>query len=266
MSWSAKSGKSWKKNTVRPKSDKEIEAMREGGRMLSAVLDAVEKDLKPGISTKELSDIAHKEVKALGGQPSFLNHEGFPEAMCTSINSELVHGLPTSKAIIKEGDVVGLDFGVIFRGLVTDGARTIFVGSSPDADIKRLLEGTQKALDAGIAAVRGDGTRVGDIGDAVQQVLEKKYKLGVIRDLVGHGVGDKVHENPNIPNYGVAGTGAKLSAGMTICIEPMASLGYWQIEVAKDGWTVVMRDGSLAAHFEHTLLITEDGAEILTIS
>jgi methionyl aminopeptidase len=249
---------------VRPKSDKEIEIMRQGGRMLASVLDVVEKNLKLGISTKELSDIAHKEVKALGGQPSFLNHEDFPEAMCVSVNSELVHGLPSAKVIIKEGDVVGLDFGVMYRGLVTDGARTAFVGSSPGADIKRLLEGTQKALDAGIAAVRGDGTRVGDIGDAVQQVLEKKYKLGVIRDLVGHGVGDKVHENPNIPNYGVSGTGATLSTGMTICIEPMASLGDWQIEVAKDGWTVVMRDGSLSAHFEHTLLITEKGAEILT--
>ncbi|HEX5394865.1 MAG TPA: type I methionyl aminopeptidase [Candidatus Saccharimonadales bacterium] len=251
---------------MRPKSDKEVEAMREGGRMLAAVLALAEKNLKPGISTKELSDIAHKEVVALGGQPSFLNHEDFPEAMCVSVNAELVHGLPSPKTVIKEGDVVGLDFGVMYRGLVTDGATTAYVGSAPPADVKRLLEGTSKSLDAGIAAVKGDGTRVGDIGAAVQKVLEKQYKLGVIRDLVGHGVGDKVHENPNIPNYGVSGTGALLSAGMTICIEPMASLGDWQIEVAKDGWTVVMSDGSLSAHFEHTVLITEKGAEILTAS
>lgn len=251
---------------MRPKSDKEIEAMREGGRMLAAVLGVVEKSIQPGISTKELSDIADKEVRAMGGQPSFLNHEDFPEAMCISIGSELVHGLPSKKTTVKDGDVVGLDFGVIYKGLITDGARTVLAGSNPPEDVKRLLEGTKKALDAGVSSVHGDGTRVGDIGDAVQSVLEKKYKLGVIRDLVGHGVGDKVHENPNIPNYGVSGTGAVLAAGMTICIEPMASLGDWQIDIAKDGWTVIMRDGSLSAHFEHTVLITEKSAEILTLS
>ena len=238
--------------------------MRQGGRMLATVLDLLEREIKPGINGQELADMAAKEIKSLGGQPSFLMHDDFPHVMCLSINDELVHGVPTAKKVIKEGDVVGLDFGVIYKGLVTDSARTVFVGHKPSTDIKRLLDGTRKALEAGIDAVHGDGTRVGDISQAVQKVLEQ-HKLGVIRDLVGHGVGDKVHENPNIPNYGVAGTGPKLSTGMTICIEPMASLGDWQIGIAKDGWSVVMHDGSLAAHFEHTIAVTEDGAEILTL-
>lgn len=231
--------------------------------MLAAVLDHLEKMAQAGISTKELSDEAAKEIKALGGQPSFLNHENFPEAMTVSINEEIVHGLPSPKKIIKDGDVVGLDFGVLYKGLMTDSSRTVYVGSSPPADIKRLLDGTKQALEAGIDAVHGNGTRVGDISAAVQKVLDE-HKLGVIRDLVGHGVGDAVHEAPNIPNYGVAGTGPLLHSGMTICIEPMASLGDWQIEIAKDGWTVRMKDGSLAAHFEHTVVVTEKGSEILT--
>lgn len=231
--------------------------------MLATVLDVLERSIKPGISTKELSDISAKEIKALGGQPSFLNHEDFPEAMTVSINDEIVHGMPKKDKKVAEGDVVGLDFGVLYKGLVTDGARTVFVGANPSGDIKRLLEGTRRALEAGIDAVKGDGTRVGDISDAVQKVLDQN-KLGIIRDLVGHGVGDKVHEAPNIPNYGVAGTGPILTTGMTICIEPMASLGDWHIDIAKDGWTVIMHDGSLSAHFEHTILVTEKSAEILT--
>jgi methionyl aminopeptidase len=237
--------------------------MREGGHMLAAVLDLVERSTTPGISAKELSDIAAKEIKKLGGRPSFLTHENFPAVMCVSTNSELVHGLPLAKKTIREGDVVGLDFGVIYKGLITDGARTIFVGQNMPPDVKRLLVGAKKALDVGINAVKGDGTRVGDISAAVQKVLDE-HKLGIIRDLVGHGVGDKVHEDPNIPNYGVAGTGAKLYTGMTICIEPMATLGDWHVNVAKDGWTVVTRDGSTAVHFEHTVAVTGKGAEILT--
>lgn len=250
---------------MRPKSDKEIELMREGGRMLATVLDVMEKESRDGISTKELSDVAAKEIKALGGQPSFLGHENYPEVATISLNDEIVHGMPSTKRIIKNGDVVGLDFGVSYKGLVTDGARTIFIGSDQPSNIKRLLDGTQKALEAGINAVHGDGTRVGDIGSAVQKVLDG-YKLGVIRDMVGHGVGDEVHESPNVPNYGVSGTGPVLREGMTICIEPMASLGDWHIDIAKDGWTVVMHDGSLAAHFEHTIVITDKSAEILTLA
>lgn len=233
--------------------------------MLAAVLDTLEQEIKPGMSTKELADIAAREIKSLGGQPSFLNHENFPDVMTVSINDEIVHGIPTKDKKIADGDVVGLDFGVAYKGLMTDGAKTVFIGENPTADVKRLLEGTKKALDVGIDAVHGDGTRVGDISAAVEDVLNK-YKLGIIRDLVGHGVGDDLHESPNVPNYGVSGTGPVLSTGMTICIEPMASLGDWHIDIADDGWTATMHDGSLSAHFEHTIVITEKSAEILTMA
>ena len=248
---------------MRPKTDKEIEAMRVGGKILAQVLNLVKKSLAPGISTKELADIAAKEVKKLGGVPSFLNHEGFKDVMCVSINNEIVHGMPSLKKKIKGGDVVGLDFGVIYKGLYTDSAITVYVGQKTPADVSRLLKGTEEALYAAIDAISGDGTKIGDISAAAQKVLDK-YKLGIIRDLVGHGVGDEVHEAPNIPNYGIAGSGTKLSTGMTVAIEPMASLGDWHIKRAKDNWTIVMSDGSIGAHFEHTVLVTDKGAEILT--
>ena len=247
---------------MRPKTDTEIQNMREGGRMLATVLETLKNRADVGMTTKELADIAQKEVNALGGQPSFFNHEGFPDVICISVNDEIVHGVPSAKKVIKDSDVIGLDFGVVYKSFYTDSAITIVMGSQSE-NIKRLLEGTKKALDAGISAIKGDGTRIGDISAAVQNVLDAN-KLGVVRDLVGHGVGDSIHEAPNVPNYGVKGTGPKLSAGMTIAIEPMATLGSWQVNVLDDGWTVVSRDGSLSAHFEHTVLITEDGAEILT--
>lgn len=233
--------------------------------MLAAVLDKLKKELAAGMNTKELADIAQAEIKTLGGRPAFLGHKDFPEAICTSINHEIVHGLPSKKKVLKEGDVVGLDFGVLYKGLYVDSAVTEVVGERyPNADIRRLLEGTKKALDAGIAAIKGGGTRVGDISAAVQDVLDK-YKLGIIRDLVGHAVGDDIHEEPNIPNYGAKGTGPVLPTSATIAIEPMASLGDWHIQTGADGWTVEMVDGSLGAHFEHTVVITDDGAEILTL-
>jgi methionyl aminopeptidase len=206
---------------------------------------------------------AAEQIKKAGMQPVVLGYEGFPDVICISVNQEIVHGIPKNNPI-KDGDVVKLDLTLGFKSMVVDSARTVIAGTSVNADTKRLVEGTKKSLEAGIAAIKGSGTRVGDIAAAVQKVLDQ-HKLGVIRDLVGHGVGYDIHEQPNIPNYGVAGTGPILSAGMTIAIEPMASLGDWQIGVAKDGWTIVMKDGSLGAHFEHTVLITEDGAEILTI-
>jgi methionyl aminopeptidase len=193
-----------------------------------------------------------------------LGYDGFPDVMCISINEAIVHGIP-SNTPIKDGDVVKLDLTLGFRGLINDSALTVVCGGAKDADVKRLIEGTKRSLDAGIAAVKGEGTRVGDIGAAVQTVLEQKYNLGVIRELVGHGIGYEIHEAPNIPNYGVTGTGPMLHNGMTICIEPMAALGDWHISVAKDKNTILMKDGSLGAHFEHTILITEDGAEILTM-
>lgn len=247
---------------MRAKTPAEIEIMREGGKKLAQTLDILAKKVQPGITPRELADIAEEEVIKAGLQPILKGYEGFPDVLCISVNEAIVHGMPDKKAV-KDGDVVKLDLTVSYKNLIVDSAISIYVGKQPPADIKRLLEGTQRALYAGIDAIKGDGTRVGDISAAVQDVLDK-YKLGTIRDLVGHAVGDKIHEEPNIPNYGVAGTGPVLPAGVTIAVEPMASLGDWHIDTANDGWTVVMRDGSLGAHFEHTVLITEDGAEILT--
>ncbi len=245
---------------MRPKTATEVQAMRDGGRMLATVLDKLQKVLEPGMSGKDLSAMAAKELKSLGGQPSFLGYDGFPDVMCVSINEEIVHGLPNDKPI-KAGDVVKLDFGVRYKGLVTDSAVTVVAGQQPKGDVKRLLQATERSLYAGIDVVK-DSVHVGDIGAAVQAVLDKA-KLGVIRELVGHGVGDKVHEAPNIPNYGAKGAGPALKSGMTICIEPMASLGDWPVAVHKNG-SVAMKDGSIGAHFEHTLLVTDSGSEILT--
>jgi methionyl aminopeptidase len=246
------------------KNSKEIEIMREGGKMLAGILDNLEKMIKAGVKPTEISKAAAEQIKKLGMQPVVLGYEGFPDVMCISINSAIVHGIPDKKPF-KNGDIVKIDLTLGHKGLIVDSARTVVVGNKMSSDTKRLVDGTKQALYAGIDAIKGDGTRVGDIGAAAQNVMDA-HKLGIIRDLVGHGVGYSIHENPNIPNYGVAGTGPVLSAGMTIAIEPMASLGDWRINFDKDGWTVVMRDGSLGAHFEHTVLITKNGAEILTQS
>lgn len=249
---------------TRVKSAAEIKAMRTGGRMLASVLDVLEKSLEVGMSTKQLADIAAKELKALGGKPAFLGYEGFPDVLCVSINDEVVHGIPKPTRLIKEGDLVGLDFGVLHQGLITDGARSLLAGSSATSADKQLVSATRQALNKAIDAVK-DGVRVGDIAAVVQRELEK-HGLGIVRDLVGHGVGDQLHEGPNIPNYGSSATGPILKAGMTVAIEPMATLGDFHVFTANDGWTVCTRDGSRAAHFEHTVLVTAGGAEILTAS
>ena len=247
---------------MRAKTPDEIKIMREGGKKLAQVLQFVAQKAQPGNTPRELADIAQEEVKKAGLQPVLKGYEGFPDVLCISINNAIVPGMPGKKPI-KEGDVVNLDLTVGYKNLILDSAISIYAGKTPPSDVKRLLEGTKRALEAGIDAIKGDGTRVGDISAAIQDTLDG-YKLGVIRDLVGHAVGDKIHEEPSIPNYGVAGTGPVLPAGVTIAVEPMASLGDWHIDTANDGWTIVMRDGSLGAHFEHTVLVTEKGAEILT--
>lgn len=247
---------------MRAKTPAEIEIMREGGRKLAEVLQNLAKKVEPGVTSRQLADMAEAEVKKAGLQPILKDYEGFPDVMCISINDAIVHGMP-GKELIQEGDVVNLDLTVSYKNLILDSAVSVYAGKNPPPEIKRLLDGTKRALEAGIAAIKGNGTRVGDISAAIQSTLDS-YQLGVIRDLVGHGVGDKIHEEPNIPNYGVAGTGPVLPAGITIAVEPMASLGDWHIDTAKDNWTVIMRDGSLGAHFEHTVLVTKDGAEILT--
>ena len=247
---------------MKPKSSSEIEIMREGGKRLAAILNELAEQVVEGASGREISDMAMSKVKKLDMQPVLVGFQGYPDVMCISVNDGIVHGIPT-KVPFKNGDVVKLDLTLGYKSLVLDSAITVVVGGKPSSDVARLVEGTKRALYKGIDAVTGEGTRVGDISSAVQKELEMN-KLGVIRDLVGHGVGYGIHEDPNIPNYGVAGTGPALMAGMTIAIEPMAALGDYTIEVSKDGWTILMADKSLSAHFEHTVLITDKGAEILT--
>ncbi|MEI6248992.1 MAG: type I methionyl aminopeptidase [bacterium] len=244
------------------KTQNEINLMRKSGKMLAQVLDILEKELKPGMSTKDLSNIAAKELKKLGGQPTFLGYQGFPDVLCVSLNDEIVHGIPSKKRIIQEGDLVGMDFGVTYQGMITDAARTVIAGKPKQNQHIQLVERTKESLMAGINVIH-DGIRTGDIGNAIQDVLDK-YKYGIVQDLVGHGVGHSLHEDPNIPNYGRKGTGPWLSNGMTIAIEPMVTLGDYNVRLAEDKWTILTQDGSWSAHFEHTILITEDGYEILT--
>lgn len=240
----------------------EIEAMRESGRMLATVLRYLKERVTVGMSTKDLAILAARELESLGGKPAFLGYQGFPDVICISINEEVVHGIPSPQRILQSGDIVGLDFGVIYDGMITDSAISVIVDKAKDARHRELVRATQTAMYEGIAAVK-DRVRTGDIGAAVQAVLHKG-KFGIVRDLVGHGVGHELHEDPNIPNYGRPHTGPWLSAGMTIAIEPMATLGTERVYIAPDRWTIVTQDKSWSAHFEHTVLITEDGAEILT--
>ena len=248
--------------TTRIKTKHELAAMREGGRMLATVLAVLQKRLQPGMSTKDLAVIAAEELEKLGGQPSFLGYQGFPEVLCVSVNDEVVHGIPRADKIIAEGDIVGMDFGVTYKGMITDSAVSVIAGKPKTRGDIQLVKDTEAAMQAGINAVH-DQVRTGDIGWAVEKSL-KHRPYGIVRDLVGHGVGHELHEDPNIPNYGRKDTGPWLSKGMTIAIEPMVTLGTERVLVAPDGWTVLTADGRRAAHFEHTILITGDGAEILT--
>ena len=242
------------------KTPQEIEKMRKSGQILASVLSEVEANLKPGITTEAINAIAAKKLKKLGGSSAFLGYYDYPAVICISVNDEVVHGIP-GKKIIKNGDVVSFDFGVNYEGMITDAARTILVGA-PNKAKSALIASTAASLDAGINQVRA-GARIGDISAAIQSVLDD-HGYGIVRDLVGHGVGHQLHEDPNIPNYGKENSGPVIEAGMTIAIEPMATLGSYKVYTADDGWTVLTRDGSTAAHFEDTILVLEDGFEILT--
>lgn len=244
------------------KTETEIQGMRESGAMLATVLDILQTKLVAGMSERELAQIAERELKALGGHPAFRGYNGFPDVICISTNDKVVHGIPTDY-VVKEGDSISLDFGVKYRGMITDGARTLPVGTV-DPKVQQLIVETRKSLDAGIAVLH-DGVTTGDIGAAVQRVLDA-HNYGIVRDLVGHGVGHELHEEPDIANYGTPGDGPMLHAGMTIAIEPMANLGVENIVMDPDGWTIRTRDGHVSAHFEHTVLITQDGSDVLTRS
>lgn len=247
---------------TRIKTTTELSAMRESGAMLASVLQLLKQTIEPGMSTKQVADIARQELAKLGGAPTFLGYQGFPDVICISVNDEVVHGIPRPDKLLQAGDILGLDFGVTYRGMITDSAISVVLGKPRNKREQQLVHGTEEALAAGIEAVR-DQVRTGDIGAAIEAVL-KRYKFGIVRDLVGHGVGHELHEDPNIPNYGRSHTGPWLSQGMTIAIEPMATLGGDTVYVAPDAWTILTRDGSRAAHFEHTVLITPDDAEIIT--
>jgi methionyl aminopeptidase len=252
----------------RVKTATEADRLRTSGKILAEVLRRLSAVLEPGQTTGYLGDLAARELKALGGKPTFLGYSPdagvppFPSTICISVNDEIVHGIPGPRAI-KTGDLVGLDFGVNYEGMFTDGAVTVVAGGKPTPDQSRLLNATKEALDLGVAQVRGGG-RVGDISHAIEQRL-RRDKLGIIEELSGHGVGHQVHEEPIILNFGRAGTGARLKAGMSIAIEPMATLGSRHIYVAEDHWTIKTDDGSMGAQFEHTVLVTEDGFEVVTL-
>ena len=249
----------------KPKTPQEIEAMRIAGRMLAEVLDKVVKSTKPGITALELAKIAQDEINSLDGSPAFLGVKSaqglpFPDVICISTNEEVQHGVPSSR-VIKEGDIVNFDFGVEYKGMITDAGLTIPVGKI-SRDSSRLLEATKKALYAGLKQVKA-GIKVRKISEAIEAVLEEA-KLGIVYSLVGHGVGHNLHEDPEIPNFSSGASDYVLKENQTIAVEPIACLGSGEIYVSDDGWTLLSVDGSPAAHFEHTVRITNTGYEILT--
>jgi len=243
------------------KSDEEIAAMRQAGRITAMVLERLRLQVRPGMKTKELDAIAARELEKLGAKPSFKGYQGFPANLCVSVNDEIVHGIPGER-ILAEGDIVSLDFGAIFMGFHGDAAVTVAVGeTSPQA--RQLIEATEGALKAGIAAAY-PGARLGDISAAIQHYVEARG-YSVVREYTGHGIGREMHEEPQIPNFGLAGTGPVLQKGMTLALEPMVNAGDWRTRVSDDHWTVLTADGSLSAHFEHTIAITDSEPEVLTI-
>ncbi len=247
---------------VEVKGREEIAAMRRAGAVAGAILERLRGLVAPGLTTGEIDSIAREELKKRGAKPAFLNYHGFPAVICVSINHEVVHGIPSDKRALAEGDIVGLDFGAVVDRFYGDCAVTVGVGRvSPEAE--RLMRVTRESLERGIAAVKA-GARVGDIGAAVQTHAEGAG-YGVVRDFVGHGIGRALHEEPPIPNFGKPGTGPRLKSGMTIAIEPMVNAGGIEVETLSDGWTAVTKDRKLSAHFEHTVLVTEEGADILTL-
>lgn len=249
---------------TRIKTEDEIRDMRKSGTILAEIHNILKAKVLPGVSTKELADIAAKEIRSRGGEPAFLGYGEpvpFPDVICISVNDEVVHGIPKPETILKEGDLVSLDLGVSYNGMITDAAITVACGKTTPQN-EEFLRITKKSLHAGLKVIK-HGCQVGDISYAIQKVLEANG-YGVVRDLVGHGVGHEVHEDPNIPNFGKKGSGARLVAGMTLAIEPMATLGNYGVHLDSDRWTIKTNDGSWAAHFEHTILVTESGCEILT--
>lgn len=247
---------------IQLKSAREIDLMAQGGKILAATIEHVRGAVKPGMSTADLDQIAEDFIRSHeGATPAFKGLYGFPGSICSSVNNEIVHGIPSRKRVLKEGDIVSLDVGVGYKGYFTDSAYTVPVGTI-SAEAQRLLDVTQASLDAGIAAAT-IGNHIGDIGVAVQTVVEAAG-FSVVRDLVGHGIGVEFHEEPQVPNYGKPKRREKLVPGLTIAIEPMVNVGGPATRTLPDRWTIVTLDGSLSAHFEHTVAITEEGPRVLT--
>lgn len=249
------------------KTKEEIEILREGGKRLATVLNKVKDMVAPGVSTKDLDDYAFKLIKELGDKPAFLNYKPYgapkpyPASLCTSVNHEVVHGIPKKNVILKEGDIISIDLGLNHKGMFTDMAMTVPVGEVSEAS-KKLMDITKKALEVGIEEARA-GNTVGDIGFAIENFV-KHYRYGIVDVLSGHGVGKAIHEDPYIPNFGKKGTGPKLVEGMVIAIEPMLNNGTKNVILEDDGYTFTTADGKKSAHFEHTVYISPDGPEILT--
>ena len=247
--------------TIELKSHKEIGLMRDAGAIVAGTLRLLAQAAKAGVSTAELDALASGELVKKKAKPAFLGYHGFPASLCVSINQEVVHGIPSPKRRLSDGDIVGLDFGCIVGGFFADAAVTVSVGKIP-ASTQKLLDVTRESLGMAIDRVQ-DGARLGDVSAAVQKHVEANG-FSVVRDFVGHGIGRALHEDPPVPNFGKAGTGLRLSPGMVIAIEPMVNAGGPEVETLSDGWTAVTKDGSLSAHFEHTIALTEKGPEILT--
>ena len=242
------------------KTDEEIAAMRQAGRIVGAILEILSKQIKPGMETRELDIIAERELKNHGAKSSFKGYRGFPANICVSVNDEIVHGIP-GKRVIHEGDIVSLDFGAIFMDFQADAAITVGVGRV-NSTAKQLIETTEGALKASIHAAHS-GARLGDISAAIQNYTESRG-YSVVREYTGHGIGREMHEEPQVPNFGLPGSGPVLKKGMTLAPEPMVNTGDWHTRLGDDYWTVLTADGSLSAHFEHTIAITDGEPEVLT--
>lgn len=244
------------------KSAKQIEKMRESCKLTKELFLILEDKVKPGITTKELDTIAYNFYKKHGATPNFLNYNGYPATICASVNDEVVHGIPSNKIVLRDGDIVSIDMGCILDGWHSDAARTFGVGKISD-EAQKLIDDTKESFFKGIEVIK-HGVKLGDVSHTIETFLEERG-YGVVRDLVGHGIGKELHESPEVPNFGKAGHGVRLAAGMTLAIEPMVTAGDYHVNVLDDDWTVVTRDGSLAAHYENTVVITRDGCEILTL-
>lgn len=244
------------------KSRSEIEKMRKACKITGDALKTIEKHIKPGVTTAQLDKIAYDFILSQGAKPNFLNYNGFPGSICASVNDEVVHGIPSKNCVLKEGDIISVDMGAVIDGFNGDAARTFPVGKISD-EAARLIEVTKQSFFEGIKKAT-HGAKLGDMSHAIQEYVEK-HGYSVVRDLVGHGIGRELHEDPSVPNFGRAGHGVRLAAGMTLAVEPMVNEGGYEVFVLDNDWTVVTADGSLAAHYENTILITKGECEILTL-